>query len=107
MGFYSTAIEKLQSHFSAPRTLPKWCVCLRPITIEETNRFIQYACYLTRLHLEVACVMVPIEFGARQRIKEISNCHRRFCDNQIRNDKTRKVLASSFGDEKARKYMRE
>jgi len=112
-GFYSNAIQKLRNRLSASQALPEWgqeifsplCVCLRPISTDETYQFIRYACSITRLHLEISRLMYPIESSMAERAMEISACHRRFCDNQLKNEKTRRVLGASFGKSKADKYM--
>jgi phycocyanobilin:ferredoxin oxidoreductase len=45
--------------------------------------------------------------GRERRVAEIRAAHTRFCDKQLENDKTRRVLEAAFGKEVARRYMRE
>ena len=39
------------------------------------------------------------------RIDEIRECHARYCQEQLRNDKTRRVLAAAFSEDFANEYM--
>jgi len=116
--FYTDSIKLLTKHmnkFESPRDLPYWyekisshlCVSITPSSDEAFKDFVQYSLSLTRLHLEVASLIAPINPKDKYKAKEIIACHRRFCDYQIKNDKTRMILASSFGGSKADEYMRE
>jgi phycocyanobilin:ferredoxin oxidoreductase len=116
--YYSDSVKLLTSQmspFKIHRKLPSWyeeicshvCVSVKPSSDEEIKDLFKYACSLARLHLEVARLIAPVNCSDTNRLNEIAACHRRFCDYQIKNDKTRKILAASFGESKADKYMRE
>merc|ERR1712050_659066 len=83
------------------------CLNIKPSSNNETNNFIYYACYVTRMNLEIAHQMIPIKLDNIAKHKEISNCHHRYCFFQMKNRKTKIVLANSFGFERTEKYIRE
>lgn len=111
---YAGAVQDLQSHFLIQRTRPQWgeeifsslCVSARPKTTLETNQFIQYACSLTRLHLEVSRLLAPVEFGESQQVQKVIACQQRFCETLLQNSKAHRVLTGAFGREKANRYMK-
>jgi phycocyanobilin:ferredoxin oxidoreductase len=112
--FYSEAVNHLQSHYCTQRALPTWgqeffssfCVNISPTNIEETYQFFAYICSLTRLHLEVARLLKPVNSYRVQKVTEITECHSRFCTGQLKDCPTRPILGSAFGDIKAEKYLR-
>ena len=101
-----------QPEFSEPRQLPPWgdvfsaAVCfVRPRGVEEEQKFARLAAEYLRLLLEEAGRIRPdpLEHPAtvKRRAAQI-----RYCSQQQRNDKTRRVLAKSFGDTWADDYIR-
>lgn len=113
--WYADAVRDLQSTYKTPRSLPQWgreifsdvCVAVRPTSPEEVASFITYAAALTRLHMQVAKLQQPMLVARGPRLKEIHACHKRFCDMQLKNDKTKRVLEAAFSAEFADSYMKE
>lgn len=64
------------------------------------------ACYL-RHSAQIAKIAHPIGAAQRRRLELLHAAHRRFCEKQLENDKTRRVLEVAFGAELAAAYMRE
>jgi len=115
--FYSDSVDLLKNQAKlndSNRNLPDWfrmissrlCIGIKPSSELEFNQFINYTCSLTRFHLEVARSIAPIKQDDINQVNEIYACQRRFCDSQIKNEKTCKILLAAFGRDKADKYMR-
>jgi phycocyanobilin:ferredoxin oxidoreductase len=113
--WYADAVRRLQSQYGTQRAAPDWgreifsdvCVLVRPTGPEDVAAFVTYAAALTRVHLEVARLQQPVGFGRGPRVQEIRAAHLRYVENQLKNDKTRKVLEAAFGEEFAQRYMGE
>jgi phycocyanobilin:ferredoxin oxidoreductase len=115
--FYATGIKLLMKDFATPQSnqaLPSWgrnilshlCISIKPNNDAEVDMFINYACALARIHLEVSRLVDPVSPDRTKKVQEIIVCHRRFCHNQTKNKKTFSILASSFGEDKAAKYIK-
>lgn len=98
--------------FSEPRQLPPWgdifsaAVCfIRPRSLEEEQKFQQVAVsYLRVLVAEIGRISPdPLDHPAtvKRRAAQIHYCSQQQC-----NDKTRRVLAKSFGETWADDYIR-
>ena len=98
--------------FSEPRQLPPWgdifsaAVCfIRPRSLEEEQKFQQVAVsYLRVLLAEIGRISPdPLDHPAtvKRRAAQIHYCSQQQC-----NDKTRRVLAKSFGETWADDYIR-
>ena len=60
------------------------------------------------LHAQIAKIAHPVSgASAPRRIAAIHAAHHRYCEQQLANDKTRRVLEAAFGGEVAARYMRE
>lgn len=101
-----------QPEFSEPRQLPPWgdifsaAVCfIRPRGVEEEQKFQQLAAEYLRLLLEEAGRISPDPLDHPATVNRRAG-QIRYCSQQQRNDKTRRVLAKSFGDTWADDYIR-
>jgi len=121
---YAATMDALAARFLGPeaaggqrRAVPEWgaaifsdrCVCITPSSTDELLGFIKYAVALTRAHLMYSALLQPVAGGDRrgaERRAELLRNHARFCDKQLENEKTRRVLAAALGAEVAEAYMR-
>ena len=56
---------------------------------------------------QIAKIAHPTSRAQRRRLELVHAAHRRFCERQLENDKTRRVLEAAFGADLAAAYMRE
>lgn len=113
---YVTLMQKLQEEYgmATNRAIPEWgrsifsdlCVILRPSNPEDVSNFLQYALAMTRVHLQMARLAKPVQSNTKRRLADISAAHSRYCEQQLLNDKTTRVLESGFGKEFSDRYMR-
>ena len=83
------------------------CVCTSPGDSEAaTSAFTAYALALLRLHLEAAEAALTSPPRPAEAVAETEAAHARYCEQQLRNDKTRRVLAHALGDAFADDYLR-
>ncbi|MEB3212973.1 MAG: phycocyanobilin:ferredoxin oxidoreductase [Leptolyngbyaceae bacterium] len=95
--------------FSQPRPLPEWgsifsdfCLFIRPDhTNNEEEQFIQRVGDFLRIHCQHAQSAIPVP---DQRDEHLAGQFR-YCTQQQRNDKTRRILEKAFGNEWAERYM--
>jgi phycocyanobilin:ferredoxin oxidoreductase len=95
--------------FSDARALPKWgdifsefCLFVRPGDVAEGEMFLDRAATFLKIHCQQATAARPV--GAAEEA-QILQAQRHYCEQQQRNDKTRRVLESAFGTEWADRYM--
>lgn len=115
--FYEQPVRDLQARYGleSNRGVPDWgraifsplCIIVRPQSGDELGRFLKYALALTQMHVQIAKIAHPIGTAQRRRLELLHAAHRRFCERQLENDKTRRVLEVAFGAELAAAYMRE
>lgn len=72
-------------------------------TAEQAGAFCGYARELHAAHLRIASETSNDESSAEARLE----AQVRFCEKQLLNDKTRRVLERSMGEELTDRYMRE
>jgi phycocyanobilin:ferredoxin oxidoreductase len=100
------------------RVIPDWgkdifsplCVCVRPRSGAELAGFIEYSAALCRAHLALAQASQPLNRTTKsgaQRLMDVAQAHKTFCDRQLANAKTARVLEAAFGVETTQRYMRE
>lgn len=96
--------------FSQIRSLPPWghifsdnCVFIRPTSDLEQRHFLKYALNLLNLHCTIAQQSQPTVSATEK--SEIWEGHKRYCEHQQKNDKTRRVLVNAFGEAWAERYM--
>lgn len=115
--FYANPVSELQGKYDleSNRGVPDWgkaifsplCVIMRPESSEDLGRFLKYTLALTQLHVQIAKIAHPVSPAQRRRLSMLHAGHRRYCDKQLENDKTRRVLEAAFGAEIGEAYMKE
>lgn len=106
---YQQALDQLTGvSFSQERGLPEWgtifspyCRFIRPGDAAEEAAFIQLIGDYLTIHCQQAVAMVPNP-AARETILA---GQQRYCSQQQKNDKTRRVLEKAFGNDWAERYM--
>ena len=101
-----------QFPFREPRQLPEWgsifsefCLFIRPTNQDEEQAFLTQVKKLLSLHCQQALTASPVfAFGQRQ---EILTAQSFYCQQQQKNDKTRRVLEKSLGQAWTERYMKE
>jgi phycocyanobilin:ferredoxin oxidoreductase len=107
---YRVALGALpEPKFSQPRTLPNWgdifsefCLFVRPMGAEEESLFLERAEAFLTLHCHQAIAAQPVGKAEQHQVLE---GQQHYCEQQQRNDKTRRVLETAFGTEWADRYM--
>jgi len=107
---YQTALTALpQLNFSQPRALPDWgdifsefCLFIRPENADEETAFLERVVSYLEIHCQQAIATEPVTGAALEQ-----NCagQHYYCTKQQKNDKTRRVLESAFGEAWAERYM--
>lgn len=100
--------QPLRDSFSQPRELPTWgnifspyCVFVRLDQPEESDRFLE----LVINYIQLTCSQIhqaPVDISTQ---KQILAAQRNYCEQQRRNDKTRRILEKAFGHDWAERYM--
>ncbi|MGF1515768.1 MAG: phycocyanobilin:ferredoxin oxidoreductase [Elainellaceae cyanobacterium] len=106
---YQDALQALPTpHFSQPRKLPEWghifsefCLFIRPGDAAEHEQFVARAQAMLAIHCRQAAAMAP----DLERRTETAAGQRRYCLQQQKNDKTRRILENAFGVQWAERYM--
>jgi len=121
--YYASPMRELQERYGVAtnRMIPDWgaaifsplCVCMRPSSSQEVAAFLKYAIALSSFHVQMGRLAAPVRAGgsiteaaAKRKIAEIEAAHKRYCEKQLENDKTRRVLENAFGSGPAEEYMR-
>jgi phycocyanobilin:ferredoxin oxidoreductase len=107
---YRTALNLVpQPEFSEPRALPTWgdifsefCLFVRPADAAEEAMFLERAEAFLTIHCQQATTAQPVTAAEQPYILA---GQQNYCQQQQRNDKTRRVLESAFGTEWADRYM--
>jgi len=81
----------------------QFCLFIRPIDDREEADFLDRVRSILTLHCQLAVATTP--FNTSEEINKIRNGHRYYCQKQQQNDKTRRVLEKSFGEEWMERYM--
>jgi phycocyanobilin:ferredoxin oxidoreductase len=94
--------------FEKDKKMPEWgdvfseyCVFVSP-TEEEYNKFVNIAFTYLNYHCAISNITKPVG-----NVQENYEGHKHYCEKQRKNNKTRGVLKSIFGDEFADKYISE
>ena len=109
---YRQALDGLpELTFSQPRSFPQWgdifsldCLFVRPAGAEEEQMIVDRISAFLEIHCQQARAATPVD---RDRSLEIEAGQKRYCQQQLQNDKTRRVLEKAFGNEWADRYMTE
>jgi phycocyanobilin:ferredoxin oxidoreductase len=106
---YITALESLPPQsFAEERDLPGWgtifspyCRFIRPTSPEEEAAFVDRIVAYLELHCQQA---IATAATPAQRDQIVAG-QRHYCEQQQKNDKTRRVLEKAFGQDWADRYM--
>jgi len=108
---YTKALAALPvAPFSQPRDLPAWgdifsdfCLFVRPVNEQEERTFVNQVMHYLSIHTQQACEAVAV--SSQQARIAITASQRRYCVQQQKNDKTRRILERAFGNAWAQRYM--
>jgi phycocyanobilin:ferredoxin oxidoreductase len=96
--------------FEQERTFPSWgtifsshCLFVRPSSAAEERQILDRIGEFLRIHCRQAVAMTPTTDATD--IAAIELGQRRYCQQQLQNDKTRRVLEKAFGVDWAERYM--
>jgi len=113
---FTQALDHLQESrqsFSHPRELPTWgdifspyCVFVRLEDSDESDRFLDLVINYIKLNCQIATQITQSNSLAEiEQEKDILAGQRNYCEQQRRNDKTKRILEKAFGSEWAERYM--
>jgi phycocyanobilin:ferredoxin oxidoreductase len=107
---YQQGLDELgKPNFEQARELPPWgeifseyCLFIRPSNPKEESQFVQRVKNFLHIHTQQAIAAEPLtaEQQADHRQGQIY-----YCQQQQKNDKTRRVLEKAFGETWAERYM--
>jgi phycocyanobilin:ferredoxin oxidoreductase len=108
---YQEKLANLKNiEFSQPRALPEWadifsefCLFVRPAGVEEEQAFLQRVQDFLTIHCQIATNLEPLTSDVE--VASAIAGQQYYCAKQQQNDKTRRVLEKSFGEEWAERYM--
>ena len=108
---YDDALSALpELVFGQERTFPSWgtifsshCLFVRPENDQEGAQIVTRVGDFLRIHCQQARAIAPT--SDETEIAAIEMGQRRYCQQQLQNDKTRRVLEKAFGAEWADRYM--
>ena len=108
---YQWALEQLPApQFASPRRLPPWgdifsehCLFVRPETVEESDRFLSQVTERLSLHCRLAHESSQVRDSAER--AAILAGQNRYCQQQQKNDKTRRILERAFNKQWAQHYL--
>lgn len=109
---YYQALQQLPAvTFAQPRTLPAWgdifsdfCLFVSPTSPEEQHDFLIQASLFLSIHCRLSNQTVPL--SSAEQIAIVAAGQRRYCLQQQKNDKTRRILERAFGQSWAERYLR-
>ena len=95
--------------YAQPRTLPEWgqkifsdfCCFVKPTTPQEEQQFLEQTKAYLKVHVQQALNHQPELARADAFLAQ----QRYYCQQQQKNDKTRRVLEKAFGAQWAERYM--
>ncbi len=108
---YQEQLANLKNiEFSQPRALPEWadifsefCLFIRPDGVEEEQAFLQRVQEFLTIHCQIATTLEALTSDVD--VASAIAGQQYYCTKQQQNDKTRRVLEKSFGEEWAERYM--
>ena len=83
------------------------CVCVSPRDEGDVSAFSEYALALLDVHLSAAGAQLQVGPQSPEAVAATAAAHARFCEHQLRNDKTRRILAAALDESYADAYMKE
>jgi len=108
---YVQMLDQLPRYsFTHPRDLPEWgkifsdfCLFVRPNTPEEERAFLNQVIQYLSLHCQLACEAQSLDTLEARSL--ILAGQRRYCLQQQKNDKTRRILERAFDKDWAQRYL--
>ncbi|MBE9059801.1 phycocyanobilin:ferredoxin oxidoreductase [cf. Phormidesmis sp. LEGE 11477] len=108
---YQHALARLPvPQFSSPRVLPEWgsifsehCLFVRIESPEEAASFLNQVAKYLSIHCQLACESTRVE--DRAALASIWAGQKHYCQQQQKNDKTRRILERAFDKEWAQRYL--
>ena len=108
---YRYALEQLPvTQFSNPRALPEWgsifskyCLFVRIETPQEAISFLNQVTQYLSIHCRFACESTSVE--NREVRTSIWAGQKHYCQQQQKNDKTRRILERAFDKKWAQRYL--
>jgi phycocyanobilin:ferredoxin oxidoreductase len=98
--------------FSQERSIPDWgdifssyCLFVRPADAIEEDAFLERLSGFLRIHCQQAVAATPLTTPEAE-AQNLAG-QRYYCQKQLQNDKTRRVLEKAFGEAWAERYMTE
>ncbi len=109
---YYQALKQLpRNQFTQPRKLPDWgdifsdfCLFVSPTNEQEEMLFLTQASQFLSIHCQLSKQTSPVDSMEQEAL--IMAGQRRYCLQQQKNDKTRRILECAFGAEWADRYLR-
>jgi phycocyanobilin:ferredoxin oxidoreductase len=109
-GAYQKGLAELGApEFEQQRELPPWgeifseyCLFIRPSNAAEEDQFVQRVDDFLKLHCHQAIAAEPLNEAETMEHRQ-GQIH--YCQQQQKNDKTRRVLEKAFGEAWAERYM--
>ena len=110
---YAKALAKYRPEagfsYLQPRELPEWgkqifsdfCCFVKPTTAQEEKQFLEQTKAYLKVHVQQSLDREP----NLSRVQAFTSQQRYYCQQQQRNDKTRRVLEKAFGTQWAERYM--
>ena len=108
---YRQQLQEIETpHFSQPRDLPAWgdifsdiCLFVRPTSPSEEQQFLTWISRILTLHCQLG--HVAQETSSIEQEAAILAGQQRYCRQQQKNDKTRRILEQAFGAAWAERYF--
>ena len=108
---YQRALEQLTApQFISPRALPEWgsifsehCLFVRIENPQEATSFVNQVARYLSMHCRLACESTKVTDRALR--ASILAGHQHYCQQQQKNDKTRRILERAFDKKWAQRYM--
>lgn len=109
---YSSMLNQLPRYnFTQPRDLPDWgdifsdyCLFIRPGNPEEERAFVNQVTQYLSIHCQLACEAIAL-INPQER-RRILTGQKRYCTQQQKNDKTRRILERAFNKAWAERYLK-
>lgn len=108
---YHQALDQIAPYsFTYPRDLPEWgsifsnfCLFIRPESEKEERAFLNQVIQYLALHCQLACEAEPL--NTLESRAQVLAGQRHYCQQQQKNDKTRRILERAFNRDWAQRYL--
>ncbi len=107
---YQNQLSSLENpNFQDVRELPPWgdifspyCLFIRPCDNEEEQKFVHRVTRFLQIHCQIATESEPVSEAEK---RAYLAGQKNYCQQQQKNDKTRRILEKAFGTDWAETYM--